>query len=612
MVDNYYYYNHLLFKNTNFYNNFNGLRLHTSAVIELINVNMYNNMGYGIYIKMDGDIDYYTLFRSAVNVCISSTAFVNNAYAIHVEVNLEHLSINIDNYTFNNTLNDISQRGIEIESFATLTFASVSNSIFYNNQNRAVKIETVSDYFWCSMARIVFKNVIVQSTTKNASNSVYIHNEDVASVVVILEKVNFTSNLITHYTAILLIESYFTSMACQLTAKYPVSIQLTECTFDNNTAQDHVVMLAFYIVTYGYQDSFEFFNAKIELSDCDFDQNFGGKSIVYVNVPTTGVSNTPNISLILHNLITFSNNKGTGLRLVIPIFWFKGNALFVNNSATNGAAVYLEEVYTVSSDDNANVQFINNLAEQKGGAMYINLATDFCDVFKNISKPSNISFIDNSASITGDCIYFSIHQNCHINNFMLYYPDMFNYSESQTVYPINPPVVTSPYNVTLHPPAIAMHNDSNGYLIQESKMLGEPIKIIASVFDYFDNITEPVTFSINCETCDDYRLSRHQISVHNQSLYELKIFSKVSKESINNTSVNISIALPSNNKPINALLIVQLTDCRVGYLYDNTQKQCYCYPHPDVVHCKEDYVEIKIGYWVGVLTELHYTSSILS
>ena len=155
-----------------------------------------------------------------------------------------------------------------------------------------------------------------------------------------------------------------------------------------------------------------------------------------------------------------------------------------------------------------------------------------------------------------------------------------------------------------------MHNVSNGYLIQESKMLGELIKIIASVFDYFDNITEPVTFSINCKTCDDYRLSRHQISVHNQSLYELKIFLKVSKENINNTSVNISIALlsalPSTNKPINALLIVQLTDCRVGYLYSNTQKQCYCYPHPDVVHCKEDYVEIKIGYWVGVLTELYY------
>ena len=161
---------------------------------------------------------------------------------------------------------------------------------------------------------------------------------------------------------------------------------------------------------------------NIKMFDCSFDHNIGDKSIVYINAPTTGVSNIPNISLTLENS-TFSNNKGTALHLIIPKLQFKGNVLFASNLATNGAAVYLEEVYSVSSDDNVVVQFINNSARQNGGAMFINLVTYHCDVFKDISNPTAISFTDNSARIADNHIYFSIYQTCHINNSLLYYPN---------------------------------------------------------------------------------------------------------------------------------------------------------------------------------------------
>ena len=616
-IDNYYFtfskYNYyFLFENTSFSNNSNGLCIQTmvnNAMIQLFDVNVYSNTRHGIYIALDGDLD------STSNIRISSATFVNNAYAlvIHADENLECLSININNSTFNNTSNDIPQSGIEIDSFAIFTI-DVSNSIFYNNQNGAVSITTISNDFLCSMAKIVLINVIVQSTTNNTSNRVYIHNEDVPSVV-ILEKVNFTSNYIMRHTVTLLVENYFTSMDCQLVTNYPVFIQLTDCTFDNNTAPDYVVMFA-YVLTYGYQDYFDIFNASIKLSDCKFVRNVGGKSIVYINVPTTEVSNTPNISLILDNS-TFSNNNNTALHLFLPEVQFKEDIRFVNNSAINGAAIYLEEVHTVSSDDNANVQFINNFAEQNGGAMYINIVTDYGYVFKNISNPYAISFTNNFARITGSCIYFSIHRTCHTLDSLLNYPNRFKYNQSKSVYPINPPILTSPYNVTLYPPAIATQNSSKNYLIQGSKMLGEPIQINASVFDYFNNITDPVTFSIDCKTCgDDYVLSTYQISVHNQSIYELKIFPTVSNDVVNNTQISIRFlsALPPIYKPISASLSVQLSHCRVGYFFSNTQKHCCCYSYNDLVHCKEDYsyVEIKIGYWIGFLTEQHYvyTSSI--
>ena len=198
--------------------------------------------------------------------------------------------------------------------------------------------------------------------------------------------------------------------------------------------------------------------------NCIFNYNFGGKSIVYINVPLL----LSNVSMLLHNS-TFSNNKGTALHLIISEFKLEGKIMFVNNSATNGAAVYMEEVHSISFHDNAIVQFINNTAEQKGGAMYINLATDHCDVFKNISNTFSVSFIDNLAGIAGNSIYFSIPESCPVitdtknKSSVLYYPNKFNYSES--FYTVNSPIVTSPYNVTLYPPAIGMHNSTNDYSI---------------------------------------------------------------------------------------------------------------------------------------------------
>ena len=84
-------------------------------------------MGYGIYVSMRGGIG-----GSAFNITISSGTFVNNANGLVIDAygDLVSLSINIDNSTFNNSLNGISQSGIEVNSFATFTSINVLNSIF--------------------------------------------------------------------------------------------------------------------------------------------------------------------------------------------------------------------------------------------------------------------------------------------------------------------------------------------------------------------------------------------------------------------------------------------------------------------------------------------------
>ena len=548
---------------------------------------------------------------------ILHTTFLNNGAALSITEVKESvgLFVDIDSSTFNHTSNGIYSRGIHIMSLAPITSVNVSNSCFFNHQNGAFSIQT-SNQTDCIETSVIFTNVKVYGATKDANKtstaetSIYIDTDN-SIVSVIFNNVNFMSNhFSTNNRGAVFIRSLFTKCL----HIYLASIQLTNCTFSKNTALDHVVAINI-VVNAVYP-----FNINIKLSDCKFDYNNGDKSILYINVPSIENLHTSNsISVILNNS-TFSNNKGIVLYLIISQFQFQGNVLFVNNSATDGAAVYLEEVFFISSDDNAIVQFINNSAEQKGGAMYVNLISldvhidKYCDVFKDISNTSVFSFINNSAGIAGNSIYFNIPQNCQIitdtNNksSLLHFPDKFSYRQS--VYTINPPIVTSPRSIVLHPPTISLHNSSNNYAIPEPKMLGELIQFTASVFDYFNKITEPVTFSINCITCNDYRLSTYQLTVHDHSIHELKVSPIVHSDIRRNTNISLIFlsALPPVYKYINTSLSIELSPCRAGYLFNNTK--CVCYPHPDLVHCKVDYVEIKIGFWIGFLTEEHYTLSI--
>ena len=572
-----------------FMNNYAALTLVNASTISISSATFNNNSLFGLVVD------------NADTVSISSSTFTSTTFihSLTWYASIYACTINVSSVTF-------IRSPLIIYTDSDGSSIEIADSYFYNNSGEVVTItiRNIGEYL---AASITFANVTFYKTSSTSTGDV-LHIETENTVLsVMLNNVSFISSNLMHTLFInnKQTENYYQN----------VSIQLVNCTFDENFAADHVVALN--IIA---DENHNVGAVTIGLSDCNFDHNFGGKSIVYVNGHFSEVDG----SVILENS-TFSNNKGTALYLTIIEVFFKGNILFINNSANNGAAVYIEEVDFVSFEDDSNVQFINNGAALKGGAMYINLVnldTDihpYCDVFNSTSNTSNVSFTNNSAGIAGNSIYFSIPKSCQIitdvNNksSLLYYTSMFEYLEP--LFTQNLPVVTSPYNIKLYPPAIAIqsHNSDNDYLIKESKMLGEPIQIVASVFDYFNMTAEPVTFSINCITCDnDYELSMYQISVHNQSIYDLKVFPVVSNDVVKNLNISVTFlsALTSVYRPLSASLSIELSSCRAGYLFDFAQRRCVCYPHSDLVHCKGDFVEIKIGYWIGNLTKEHHTSSV--
>ena len=615
---------------TEFINNYYGLYLHNeyakTTIIYLSHINISDSTAYGSLI-----ITPVRNNSSSIIVTISFVMFINNVNALSIvsppEAKDINATIKISNSIFNdNTANDNEDlfshsRKLGVLRVALMsisTSVTIENCYFYNNFNGAVGVHVAPYKIECKskgdQVYIRFTNVNIYNTTTIHSityasiASVSIVTVNVITVIITFTNVNFTlNNYSRHEGEVLLIEN---SKECDH-YRSSISTTLTNCTFDYNTAFDHMVFLHIKAdVSDVYGDSY-----SIQLSRCNFANNFASESIVYVVGPTS-ISGNANSWMTLDNS-TFSSNRGTALRSKIASFQFVKMVFFINNTANIGAAIYFEEIHSMLSYNNTNIHFIDNTAVQKGGALYFNLVTDHCSIV--FSNPLNAYFTDNSAKVAGNSIYFSIPQTCQIitntsdNSSLLYVPDKFNYS--QPLHSKGPPTITSPHSIKFYQPALNISNSSNDYLIHQPKMLGEPVRFTASVFDYFNNITEPVIFSIDCKSCgDDYVLSTYQITIHDKLLHEFKVYPTAYNDVTSSTNISLTMLsiLPPIYKSLSASLSIVLSSCRTGYLFDKSRRHCVCYPHSDIVRCNEQYTaEIKIGYWVGFLTELqHYTSSI--
>ena len=185
---------------------------------------------------------------------------------------------------------------------------------------------------------------------------------------------------------------------------------------------------------------------------------------------------------------------------------------------------------------------------------------------------------------------------------------MFNYSNHLDVNPIS----TSPLYIELDLSTDINTKDENHitYLISSPKMLGEPVTFTATMLDYFNRIVDPTIFLMSCDNCgSDYVLSKSQIVVSSNSLQEFQISSNLIQDvSSRGRYVNITFTSPSYHMPTETTLAVRLSPCQRGHKYNSSK--CVCYPHPDIVQCNSNYSEIRIGYWVGIVSIKTFTSSL--
>ena len=437
--------------------------------------------------------------------------------------------------------------------------------------------------------------------------------------------VNFTSNRYTGYDG----GALYIFLVGDHIRFNTYDIHVEKCEFVGNKSPGHGAALFIYTE--------DFAGSYVEIIESRFDQNIAGKSIVYIK--QQGHSTRVGNILIDLDASTFTNNVASSMYLSACDMYFSGVTLFKNNTSENGGAMYLNEGSTVIIDNEATVQFITNTATLNGGAIYVDFlcsSSDDTNTFRFQHENFNATwiFINNSATIAGNSLYFNIPRFCVINttisdfDSLLYLPCLFNYSQ-----PVNgemmqniscdlnytlfngtgAPIVTSAHELRLYFPYNEGRNISsaskyNTYYIRNN-ILGQEVKFTGAVFGHFGKLTDPTLFNIQLQClntiteCSAYSLMGghgHIVTEFINNFTVLNVQFKGNEINIGHIELTLILrSLSYSLNKINATLIVELIPCaeHPGYTYSEDSQTCVCY-HANV-KCNSDGNEIKRGYWFG-------------
>ena len=535
-------------------------------------------------------------------------------------------------------LNGTDTAGITFKHTSDL---SLVDNTFYYSQSQGISLLEVSGNITVKLCNFLaskksimgnYSNGLsIKRLNMNQSNNFYLH----------ISESNFTNNNVNvHFVnsdnagAISIISSYGSIAIHLMNVSFlsndngAVYIELDSsnisdsfqlfvqgCKFIDNKSCGHGA--AFYINT-GISDS-----PSIQINSTEFISNNAGDSII--NVFT---ASSANIEISDTNFI---NNVATCMYIPGCKLLLSSRVLFKNNTSDNGAALYLNRGASVDIVDGADIQFSSNTVLQNGGAIYVDLIFN-CDInifLIPISANYQVQFINNSAGIAGNALFFSVPKACGVNtdinnvNSIMYIPCKFHYYQ-----PVNDeildipcdfdyielndtgsPIVTTPHQLKLYFPYSVGFNISPDAYFVRNNILGHQVVFTGAIFDYFEKPTEPTQFNVQCLDCSTYSLLKdYHLLIDNITILSITF----KGDEIKSGSKNVTVKLKSlfySLQEINAILKVELFPCisYPGMAYSNEKQICICYKHN--VNCYDDYNEIRRGYWFGSVLNKATTST---
>ena len=478
--------------------------------------------------------------------------------------------------------------GVVLLSFSQYLHALIEHSIFSSNDIRGMSIHSRNT------SKIIFNNITVFNNSEGG--------------IVILSGMDTVFDFMSSS----FIENRNGALFLSMDRK--TVLNFNEISFLRNKGTFDLQLSA---VLYIYANS----NTTVNLFHCYFDHNIanGGDGMVYIINKGSNPSFGRDIIVSVCSSSFVNNELGSALHISQVTLKFCSSILFQSNSAESGAAMYVDHNALITISDESFVQFVNNTALLRGGAIYADLTNCFNNgiLFSNFSNFSSVVFINNSARISGNSIYFSISKSCDVerdynkSDSVAYIPYKLKYNQSDIIF--GPAIAASSYRISL----CSSHSCSNineNCSIIDKKMLGHPLYFNATVCDYFDVVAETVQFQINCIKCDTkYRLLNSELLVNNRSPDKVTIASiNAYGDVVNDTNIELEIVsvLPDNYKQVSARLSLTLSACYNGFIFYTDSQRCGCYNSDgkDIVQCQQDHAEIKLGYWFGIIFQKHTTS----
>ena len=344
--------------------------------------------------------------------------------------------------------------------------------------------------------------------------------------------------------------------------------------------------------------------------------------------------------LFLGKSTSFVYNSGTPIRLSDVILIGNGNTEFSYNVAQSGAALYLIDSYVVPYISSFQYNFYHNFAIVRGGAIYLDLSTnlvavrcawllyqlindgslcnqssyvitedcplvngqllcsEFPQKFDNDNPQTcHFNYANNSASVAGSTIFYNVPTSTPIENSsnpnsIFYIPR--DHCMNSSTSPRR--LATQPYRLKLEAPAACLDDNCTSYFLNDIT-LGEEIRVPAEVIGYNNESTEATVFFITCvENCSTIDIIGRIPVLINDQLSDIHI---IGDKNVLMTSVKLQ--LTSDTITLN--LIVGLTPCSPGFVYDSTTRQCECFTTDDVISCSPN-ITIQRDHWFGVVDSI--------
>ena len=572
----------IIVNHSNFLSNKGALRSHCGALnvssgynfVHLIisESDFYSN---GLYCTL-GVVDDTGL--TIWNITMAKIKFSSNIGGVLFEITGTS-SFQLEKLNFND--NEASNSSVAGMSFLLYGNSSllVSNSLFTNNIGGAL--------WWIIKGELEAEILLSNS---NFTNTRYLEVDDINTV-----------------------STYVCTAGGAVYIQYSVSainnyLVIEECEFFNNTSHHGVALYIQSYSDFSQRNTFVILNSKIYHNTAD-------DSVVYIDFKS------PHYIVVRSS--SFTENIGSSMHLLQCDLQCE-NVVFADNIADNGAALYIDRGSYATFDDGGIVEFINNSAVEYGGAIYIHLVYDcYSSPFSyNHYNYSEVLFVNNTAEISGNSLYFYFPMNCVMEtnisdpDCILYIPCLFNYSQPVNGKMMNipcdldytllngtgAPIFTSPHELRLYFPFndgynISSTSDHNVYFVRNN-ILGLPVKFTGEVFDYFGRSAEPTQFNVKCiDSTSSTVLPKVNFLIDNVTSLSVT-FSGENVEKRINVTVKLISALRSI-KEISTTLIIELLPCsdHPGYTYSAARSACVCYHHN--VECYDNYTEIKRGYWFG-------------
>ena len=372
-----------------------------------------------------------------------------------------------------------------------------------------------------------------------------------------------------------------------------------------------------------------------------FISNSGGTSIVRLVKRSDSVTldSKPGI-LLLGKSTIFANNLGGALSIDDTLLIGVGNTTFQSNTVDNGAGLLLGDSYILLNISNFRFNFIQNFAFGSGGAILVEFPTNFnatncnwifpensdeicsgdvqkaegCPVIDgkllcseitpqivDNSQLCNFEFVENSASLAGNAIYYGIEDLMKIENSSnpnsIFYLPQDNFCFDTTQSSDSKDLSTRPFLARLKEPAKCIDTDCVTYYITDI-MLGEVIEIPAQIVGANNKSAESVAFFVTCE--ENCTTSNGSTNYMITGTIPVLISDKLGGIKITGIQNGPTLKLQLMSATITLHLVVELVPCRSGYTYSKETMQCECYTTDDVVSCTPQ-TTIKRDHWFGMV-----------